>query len=210
VQTFIDKPSDLVSSLPTYRSGAQQWTWRASFEVFDSYPRADVAGGQIPDGTYRFVINGNIHQGGKVEPYKLVSGDFTVSRWTGIKVSDLRRDNDGTVSFAVDPIVYPRMPAAEHRQGIAEMYKDDLAGNTFCHSCTFRPWATTGSVASAAVVVTPKNGKKPVTVQASYDATSGRWIASVPKKKGQTVTVAPGGVQDTYGEANGDGVSFTD
>ena len=210
VQTFIDKPSDLLSSMPTYRSGAQKWTWRASFEVFDSYPRADVPGGQIPDGNYRFVIDGHIHAGGAAQKYHLVSDSFTVSRWTGIKVSDLRRDNDSTVSFTVDPIDYPRMPSADHRKGISEMYKDDLAGNTFCHSCTFRPWATSGSVAGATVLVTPRNDKKAFTVSASYDAASGRWIASVPKKKGQTVTVQAGGVQDTYGEANGDGVSFTE
>ncbi len=210
VQTFIDKPADLLSSLPTYRSGAQQWTWRASFEAFDSYPRADVAGGQIPDGTYRFHIKGDIHQGGEPQPYELTSEPFTVSRWTGITVHDLKRDNDNAVSFTVDPITYPRMPKPEHRQGVAEMYKDDLAGNTFCHSCTFRPWATAGSVASAAVVVTPKNGRNAFTVPASYDAASGRWVAAVPRKKGQTVTVQPGGVQDTYGEANGDGVSFTE
>jgi hypothetical protein len=58
VQTFIDKPADVLSSMPTYRSGAEKWTWRASFEAFDSYPRADDAGGQLPDGTFRFVIDG--------------------------------------------------------------------------------------------------------------------------------------------------------
>ncbi len=210
VQTFIDKPADMLSSLPTYRSGGEKWTWRASFEVFDSYPRADVAGGQIPDGTYRFVIDGKIHSGGAATPYHLESSPFTVSRWTGIKVKDLRRDSDSTVSFAVDPIAYPVMPKADHRPGIDEMYKDDRAGNTFCHSCTFRPWATTGSVASAVVVVTGKNGSHPRTFTASYDAASGRWVANVPKKKGQTVTVQAGGVRDFYGEANGDGTSFSE
>jgi hypothetical protein len=208
VQTFIDKPADLLSSLPTYRSGAEKWTWRASFEVFDSYPRADVAGGQIPNGTYRFVVDGNIHQDGAAKPYHLESSSFTVSPWSGIKVKDLKRDSDGTVSFSVDPVTYPRMPQESHRPGIAEMYKDDSDGNTFCHSCTFRPWATTGSVASAIVVVAGKG--RPRTITASYDVASGRWIASVPKKKGQTVTVPAGGVRDTYGEANGDGTSFSE
>ncbi|HMC72097.1 MAG TPA: hypothetical protein VKJ07_23265, partial [Mycobacteriales bacterium] len=118
-----------------------------------------------------------------------------------------------TVSFAVDPIAYPRMPPAEHRPGIS-FYADDQGGtpghSVICITCTFRPWATTGTVASAVVVVTGKNGTHPRTVVASYDASSGRWIASVPKKKGQTVTVAAGGVRDTYGEANANGVSFTE
>ena len=89
VQTFIEKPADMVSSTPDYRSGAEQWKWRASFEVFDSYPRADVAGGQIPNGNYRFVINGQIHTGGAVQAYHLVSAPFTVSPWTGVTVHDL-------------------------------------------------------------------------------------------------------------------------
>ena len=133
-----------------------------------------------------------------------------MSPWTGINVHDLKRDNAGTVSFAVDPIAYPTMPEPEHRLGIAEMYKDDSAGNTFCHSCTFRPWATNGSVASAVVVVTGKNGSHPRTVVASYDATSGRWVASVPQRKNETVSVPAGAVKDTYGETNGTGLSFTE
>ena len=227
VQTYIEKPGDMVSSLPTERSGQQQWKWRAAFETFDSYPRADVPGGQIPGGTYRFHIQGYI-QDGQTKPcpsdvargvvstvigscYSLDSAPFTVKRWTDIKVHDLRRDNDSTVSFTVDPIAYPIMPSKAHLVGLpSEMYADDRAGNTFCHSCTFRPWATSGTVALAVVVVTGKNGTHPRTFTASYDAASGRWMASVPKKKGQTVTVQAGGVLDTYGEANGDGVSFTE
>jgi hypothetical protein len=146
--------------------------------------------------------------------YTLQSAPFTVSRWTGIKVNDLRRDSDGQVSFTVDPITYPQMPKPEHRQGIAEMYTDDSAGNTFCHSCTFRPWATTGNVASAVVVVSgaARHGHtaRPRTVVASYDSTTGRWVANVPKQPGQSVTVPAGGVRDTYGEANGNGISFSE
>jgi len=214
VQTFIDKPADMLSSLPTYRSGAQKWTWRASFEVFDSYPRADVAGGQIPNGTYRFVIDGHIHNCTGVDssecvngvaPYHLTSGNFVVSPWTGITARDLKRDNDGQVSFAVDPIVYPRLPQEKHRPGIS-FYADDLGGtpghSVICITCTFRPWATTGSVASAVVTVIPSHGKAK-TVTASYNAASGRWVANVPQRDGQTVTVAPKDVQDTYGETNG-------
>ena len=55
-----------------------------------------------------------------------------------------------------------------------------------------------------------KNGTHPRTFTASYDAASGRWVAGVPKKKGQKVTVQAGGVRDSYGEANGDGVSISE
>jgi hypothetical protein len=213
VQTFIEKPADMLSSLPTYRSGSQQWTWRASFEVFDSYPRADVAGGQIPNGTYRFLINGHIHTGGAVAPYQLESSAFTVSPWTGIAVRDLKRDNDGQVSFAVDPIDYPRMPQESHRPGIT-FYADDQGGtpghSPVCITCTFRPWAAHGSAATALVVVTGKNGSHPRTVVASYDATSDRWVASVPKRHGQSVTVPAGSVRDTYGETNATTLTLTE
>jgi hypothetical protein len=213
VQVFLDNPgSDFLTSTPTYRSGAQEWHWRASFEAFDSYPAADVPGGQVPNGTYRFVVDGLSHQDGAVAPYHFDSKPFTVSPWQGIKVRDLRRDGS-QVSFAVDPIVYPRLPKAEHRDGIA-FYADDDGGTPghgpICLTCSFRPWATTGSVASAVVVVTPKNGRRPVQVTATYDDSTGRWVASVPVKKGQTVSVPVRGVQDRYGEGNGSAVSITD
>jgi hypothetical protein len=213
VQVFLDKPADMVSSMPTYRQGQQEWDWRASFEAFDSYPRADVPGGQVPNGTYRFVVDGDTHTGGAVKTYHLESQPFTVAPWTGITVHGLQRDNDSTVSFVVDPITYPRLPKAKDRAGIA-WYADDNGGkpghSLICKTCSFRPWATQGSVASAVVIVTGKNGTHPRTVTASYDAASGRWVASVPVRKGQTVTVPAGGVRDTYGEANGDGVSVTE
>jgi hypothetical protein len=212
VQVFLDKPVDLVSGMPTYRSGTQEWHWRASFEAFDSYPAADVPGGQVPTGTYRFVVEGQHHAGGEVKPYDLTSKSFTVSPWQGISVRDLRRDGE-TVSFVVDPITYPRLPRTDHRDGIA-FYADDQGGlpghGPICKTCSFRPWATTGAVASAAVVVTPKNGKRPEQVAATYDEATGRWVATVPVRKGQTVTVPVGGVRDTYGEGNGSAVSRTD
>lgn len=210
VQVFLDKPADMLSSMPSYRQGTQEWDWRASFEAFDSYPRADVPGGQVPTGTYRFVVDGDAHTGGAVQNYHLESQPFTVSPWTGITVRDLTRDNANQVSFVVDPITYPRMP--QHTAGIA-WYKDDGGGkpgasSLICKTCTFRPWATHGSVASASVVVvtTGKHGSQTRTVTASYDATTGRWVANVPQRTGQTVSVQPGGVRDTYGETNAVGL----
>src|SRR4051795_7760389 len=120
IQTTLDNPaagssdplgiSGLLTEQVNNRAGMQSWHWRASFEVFDAYPRADVAGGQIPDGTYRFVVDGSIHQARASTPYHLESAPFTVRPWTGITAHDLRRV--GTqASFVVDPISYPRTPA---------------------------------------------------------------------------------------------------
>lgn len=204
VQVFLDQPPEMVSAAPAYRTGSQQWRWRASFEAFDAYPRADVPGGQVPDGTYRFVVDGAARAGGAAQSYRLASEPFTVSPWTGVTVRDLRRDGE-RVSFVVDPVVYPRLPDAAHRAGI-RFYADDgggrPGGRLICRTCTFRPWATTGTVVSAVVKVTDTSGRQR-TVAAAYDATSGRWVADVPARPGASVWVPVGGVRDAYGETNG-------
>src|SRR5207249_2318104 len=84
VQTILKQPPGVLSALGDYRSGSQRWTWITSFEAFDSYPRADVPGGQVPTGTYRFVVDGYIHQSGATKPYHLASNSFTVSPWRGL------------------------------------------------------------------------------------------------------------------------------
>jgi hypothetical protein len=195
VQVFLDKPADIVSDATTYRSGQQEWDWRASFEAFDSYPRADVPGGQVPDGTYRFVVDGRIHTGGAAQSYSLSSDPFTVGQWTGIGVSDIQRSGS-QVSFVVDD-TYPRLPTAAHRDGIS-WYADDLGGtpghSLICKTCAFRPWATSGQVTTVAVQAAGS------TVPATYDAATGRWTATVPAGP---VTIAAGDIHDSYGETNG-------
>jgi hypothetical protein len=204
VQVFLDQPQDVIDALPAYRSGTQQWTWRASFEAFDAYPRADVPGGQVPTGIYRFVVDGQLRAGMSTGSYHLASQPFAVSPWTGITVRDLRRDGS-QVSFVVDPVAYPRTPPAAHTDGI-RWYGDDQGGlpghNHVCKTCSFRPWASAGTVVSAVVQVDRGNGRVE-RVPASYDAGSGRWVADVPAGAGITVSVPAGGVRDSYGESNG-------
>jgi hypothetical protein len=223
VQVVLDNPatsagdfglSGLLGEQVDNRAGTQQWHWRASFEAFDSYPRVDVPGGQVPSGTYRFVVNGHFNgpagtaaaECHDARPktlaiamgncYQLASQPFTVSPWTGITVHDLRRD--GTqASFVIDP--YPRTPATT--DGIA-FYKDDPHYHVVCTTCTFRPWATTVSVVSAVVQVHRGNGTVKQ-VSASYDPTTQRWVATVPAGAGITVSIAAGGIRDGYGESNG-------
>lgn len=209
VQVFLDNPgSDFLTGTPTYRSGGQEWRWRASFEAFDAYPRADVPGGQVPNGTYRFVVDGQIHKNGpgsEPTPYHFNSAPFTVSPWEGITVRDLRR-NGSTASFVVDPIVYPRLPDAQHRPGIP-FYADDNGGlpggGPLCITCSFRPWASTGEVATAVVEWTKGLSGQSGRSTATYDASTGRWVATVPSGAGVTVRVPAGGVRDAYGERNG-------
>jgi hypothetical protein len=201
VQVILNQPPDAVSSLPAYRQGQQTWTWTASFEAFDAYPRADVPGGQVPDGTYRFHVAGSFHTGGQPKAYSIDSKPFTVSPWSGITLSDLRRDNRG-VSFVVDPIAYPRLPT--HHDAI-RWYHDDLGAtpghSVICRTCAFRPWATSSQPVSAHVEVADGRGRT-YDQAATYDAAAGRWVASVPSGNGVTVTVPAGAVRDTYGETN--------
>jgi hypothetical protein len=188
VQTILTPPSDAVSGAADRRAGTQQWVWTASFEAFDSYPRADVPGGQVPDGSYRFVVTGRQHVGGTVLPYTFASRAFTVSPWAGITAHDLRRDVDGSVSFVVDPVVYPRTYSSP-----IEFVGDDHR-NPICKTCSFRPWATRGTVASAQVHAGS-------TVVPATLGSDGRWHAAVPA--GVPVSIEPGDIRDEYGEQNG-------
>ncbi|MDQ1698486.1 MAG: hypothetical protein QOG34_349 [Frankiaceae bacterium] len=206
--------SDFVSNTPTYRTGKQAWRWTASFEVFDASPRVDQVGGQVANGVYRFVVDGAIHTGGSVSPYHFASTPFTVVPWTGITAHDLTVSGH-TASFVVDPIRYPRLPA-HHSQ--LKFYADDQGGlvnaagnyvySVVCKRCAVRPWATVGTVTSAVVLITSVDGHQR-RVPAAYDASSGRWVATVDQRPGDVITVPAGGIRDGYGETNGQPLTAT-
>ena len=90
----------------------------------------------------------------------------------------------------MDPIRYP----ASYAGVFTFLGPDTDPNHTVCHTCSFRPWATTGSVASAQVH--SASGVVPATLGAD-----GRWHA--PVSAGDSVTVQPGDIRDTYGETNG-------
>jgi hypothetical protein len=229
VQVVLDNPvssgddggvSELASSLVSQRSGTQEWHWRASFEAFDAYPRADVPGGQVPAGSYRFVVEGHFNDGhtdpcaddtaprdatGAVTSpitigscYRLASAAFQVRPWTGVTVHDLQR-NGGQVSFTVDDS-YPQLP--QDTAGIRFYQPQDHPHLGLCTTCTFRPWASAGTVTSATVEVHDATGAV-YDVAASRDDTTGTWVAAVPDDPGVSFLVPAGGVVDSYGESNG-------
>jgi hypothetical protein len=209
--TTLQTPADVASNDATYYAGTDAWTWTATFEAFDSYPRADVPGGQVPNGTYRFHVDGFIHQGGVATPYTVDSSQFDVVPWTGITASDLQI-GAGSVSFKVDPITYPATPA--HKGGLTNWYAPNPPDGAnhhhiLCATCTFRPWATTGHVAATAtvLVIAPDGTSTPYTAKCDRD--TGACVASVTVVPGSTVTVPAGGIRDEYGEVNGEGLSAT-
>jgi hypothetical protein len=200
VQTVLDTPEGVVPSAVTYRNGGQQWTWTATFEAFDAYPRADVPGGQVPNGVYRFAVAGAIHQDGAAKPYRLVSQAFSVRPWTGLTASALQV-GAGQVRFTTPVVSYPRTYASPIR-----FVHDDKGGlpgadSVICKTCTFRPWATTGRVVSARVSVVDSRGHVVRTVAARR--VGGTWVAHVRLATGQRAVILPGGLRDAYGETNG-------
>ena len=205
VQTVLDQPAGIAAAAVDNRTGAQRWTWTASFEAFDAGPRADVPGGQVPDGTYRFVVAGNIHTGGAKTPYALTSQPFVVSPWAGLTGA-----RAGETSFTVAPVVYPRTYSSPIRY-----VQDDLGGvdagtsdtntSVLCRTCTFRPWAARGEVVSVLVTVLDKKGHAARTVPA--EKVGDVWTAPVHLGSGQTAVVEPGGVRDAFGETNASRIS---
>jgi hypothetical protein len=193
IESFLALPSGF-QSIATYRAGQQQWKWTANFEAFDPFPAG--AAGQVVNGTYRFVVDGNIRQGGSTKPYHLESQPFTVSPWGGIQVNDVRVDPGGSVSFAVPPIAYPRTyTSTAAPKFIADDHRTDV-----CKTCSFRPWASTSSVASAVVTVVRASG----TVQKiPASLVGGRWVASTALHPGDRAYVDVAGVHDAWGEING-------
>jgi len=203
VQTVLDQPASAVTSAVDNRRGAQRWTWTASFEAFDSFPRADVVGGQVPNGDYRFVVTGAIHQGGSATPYRLVSQAFSVSPWRGVTASALTARENGSVTFTTGPVVYPRTYASPIR-----FVRDDKGGlgtaantSVICKTCTFRPWATRSYVVSAIVTVVDEHGRVVRRVAAVRGPRG--WVAATRLRAGETAYIAVGDLRDAYGETNG-------
>ena len=205
VQSVLDQPGGIATGLVDNRSGGQRWTWTASFEAFDAYPRATLPGGQVPSGTYRFVVSGLIHQGGTVSPYRLVSAPFEVTRWTGVTASSLVRRADGSVAFTTPKVTYPRSYPSPigfvHDDGGAKPGANSLV----CKTCTFRPWAMESEVVSAVVTVVNPRGKAVRTVAAHR--VGGTWVARTHLNRNEQAVILPGGLRDGYGETNGAAVS---
>jgi hypothetical protein len=204
IQVVLDSRPALTTTALRRLSGTQEWRWTASMEVFDAFPRADVPGGQVPNGRYRFVIQGHIHRDGAVHHYRLSSNAFHVSAWRGISVRRLEV-NDRRAMFTIAPIRYPRMPR-EHPSKL-RFYRDDHGGtrkpgsSIVCITCTFRPWASKGHVTSAFVQIV-KRSHVVRRIRAHRLPGTRTWIASVQLSHGERVVVPAGAVRDGYGETN--------
>jgi hypothetical protein len=209
-QPYADQSGEVVTTLKlpenggvavTSLLGQYEWIWTATFEAFDGFP---ARFGQTPNGEYRFVIDGRIRQGGASEPYSLTSEPFVVTPWEGIAVTELRREADGRASFKA----VSDYPAPAEKLSTAIPFLRDDQGAKFCRTCSFRPWATTGTVAAAAVTVERVGGATQV-VPAQLDQATGRWVTVRPLGLGplDRFYVDRGAVVDTWGEINGERVA---
>jgi hypothetical protein len=201
IQTVLDRKPAVTSEALKHYSSQQEWTWTANFETFDSYPRADVPGGQVPNGRYRFVVRGHIHRSGSVHSYRLASKPFTVRPWSGIHARYQKWTHKGA-TFWFDAIHYPRLP--KHRSKYVKFYADDKGGKAdhslICKTCTFLPWATTGHLVS--VTVTVVRHRHVVGEVAATQLGPHRWFVPIPKTKHEHLVVRHGGARDSYGEIN--------
>lgn len=205
VQTKLDFPNGVNAFASTY-SGTHDWIWTANFEAFNANPAG--IGSTLP-GDYRFVVEGTYRSRPASDSgYEVVSEPFTVSRWDGISVRDLTLHDDGSVSFAVDPIEYPKSYASEFPyiktsgktpQG-DDVIKNDELGRPFCTTCTFRPWADKGQVETATVTIERADGTSETVTATKGD--DGRWHADTDLYAGDRAYIAEGGVVDNYGEQN--------
>lgn len=214
VQTFLKFPAALEGAVTTY-TGQEQWEWTANFEAFNYGVRTDIdpRGPQIPEGDYRFVAQGRYRDTLQDKTYELISNPFSVSRWEGIQVTDLRKEDTG-VSFGVtgkpnatETTIAPGQPAPEIRYPrtyqaapVIRFIRDD-GGRDICKTCTFRPWAVGSDVATATVTVERADG---TTEQVPATKREGRWFADVALYEGDSAYVARGGIVDTFGEINGE------
>ena len=193
VQTMVEFPDGADGLLNTYQ-GNEEWTWTAGFEAFDAFP---VEIGSTPAGEYRFVVDGHIRQDGESQAYHLESDSFEVKPWDGVQVTDLRAD-PGAVSFTAASS-YPQTYEGSPFPYVKVEIKNDEVGKPFCTTCSFRPWASTGQIVSAAVTVVRSTGAIEVVPAQLVD---GRWTAAVNLLPGDSAYVDAGAVVDEHGERN--------
>lgn len=140
-------PQGVPGIIRTY-TGMQEWIWTAAYEAYTAFP---ARLGSTPPGRYRFCVEGVSRKANADEPYAFCSGPFAVAPFGGIPITDVAV-NGGQVSFRT-AITYPRSYAESPFPYIA-----DNANPRLCNTCTFRPWATSGQLVRAEVVISKAGG----------------------------------------------------
>ncbi|MGH2785905.1 MAG: neutral/alkaline non-lysosomal ceramidase N-terminal domain-containing protein [Actinomycetota bacterium] len=190
VQTRVQFPSGIPGLVETW-TGGQEWQWTANFEAFVAFPARLQPNGETPPGTYRFVVDGVIHQGGADEPYHLESDPFTVSPWTGLTATATKMAGGSIAVTAAT--TYPRTYESSFR------FIADDGNAVLCKTCSFRPWAKTAAVTAVLVKVLRSTG---VSVLVPATLRDGVWVADTALDEGDIAMIAPGGIVDAAGATN--------
>lgn len=231
VVVTVEFPENAQEGLAPYLQGDLEWEWTAHFEAFSSdLDDLGERKGVTQVGTYRFVVDGLRREGGEAAPYRLESEPFAVKPWKGVTVEDIRVDADGRVSFLVGPTTEIEVPTTDGSGSLTAVigpidYPDSYESTArfireertfrrdpsspddpslfewYCFTCSFRPWADTGEVASALVTIERSDGTVEV-APASLDA-DGRWRTAVTLRPGDRAYVAEEGVTSEHDEVNG-------
>jgi len=200
VQSRLEFPTP--QTLTQAQAGQFEWVWTANFEAFMPFPARMNNG--TPNGQYRFVVQGQRLVGPAVPPqaYRLESPAFDILPWDEIAVTDFAFAAGG-VSFNIPAYQYPiTYPSPNSFHVLAD---DNRRPN--CKTCTFRPWASTGTPQTATLTVTRADGSTK-TVSASKQA-GNTWFAAVTLRSGDRISLPRGGVVDNNGEINGSELSLT-
>jgi hypothetical protein len=210
----------------SYLQGDQNWIWTAHFEAFATKYDLGMAGHELatPAGTYRFVVDGERRDGGARRPYHLESSTFEVKPWSGITVSDVRRDPGGRISFKVGPqhtytvggtaaeigpIDYPDSYSSPARfiKNERTAYTDPAAPadpakfEWYCFTCTFRPWADSGDVEVAYLTIVDPRGR--LYRYKAKERSGNRFYVQRTLRPREQAYVRAGDVRDQYGNLNG-------
>jgi hypothetical protein len=211
----------------SYALGDQQWHWTAHFEAFASDFQTIEGNTATPEGTYRFVVNGERREGGQRVPYYLESALFRVRPWDGITIESARLDTDRnplftigprrtltvsgggpTIQAEIGPIDYPdsyTSPARFIREQ-RTAYRDPAAPSDpnrlewFCFTCTFRPWADKGDAQKIVVTVVRRDG---TSHRFRAFRHGGGWKIARALSHGESAYIAAGDVIDGFGNVNG-------
>jgi hypothetical protein len=197
VPTMVALPSGVQGTVDAW-TAAHEWRWTAAFEAFDAFPRTVVDGGQVPSGTYRFVVDGVSRAAGQGAPYHLVSAPFRIRPWGGVTATEARVEPGGDVSFAASA-TYPRTYASPFP------YVRDDGSNVLCRTCSFRPWAASGEVVRARVTVTGPDGTRSVLAVRQ----GARWIADTNLVSGEHAAIGAGHLVDEFGESNATAITLS-
>ena len=174
----VDFPDGVAGVLRTY-VGMQEWLWTASFEAYSAFP---VRLGSTALGRHRFCVEGVSRQALSDAPYAFCSEPFLVAPWDGIAITDAQLV-DGRVSFAVPTVDYPRSYAGGLK------FVADNEDPRICDTCSFRPWARSGVLQRAEVVIRSAEGSgEQGVVPASCDA-QGRCSAAVVLAAGEQAVI---------------------